>query len=147
MSQSQKTKNSKTRMLVEGAMMVALATVLSYIRIFKFPWGRSITLFSMLPIVLFSLKYGVKQGLLCSFVFSLIQFGQGVTDGLFGWGLTAFMLVACILLDYLGAYTVIGIAGLFRKRLCRMDFRNCFSGVYKIFVPLCQRRCYLAFLR
>ncbi len=116
MSQSQKTKNSKTRMLVEGAMMVALATVLSYIRIFKFPWGGSITLFSMLPIVLFSLKYGVKQGLLCSFVFSLIQFGQGVTDGLFGWGLTAFMLVACILLDYLGAYTVIGIAGLFRKK-------------------------------
>lgn len=116
MSQTQNKKSQKTRMLVEGAMMVALATVLCYIRIFKFPWGGSITLFSMLPIILFSLKYGVKQGLLCSFVFSLIQFGQGVTDGLFGWGLTAVMLIACILLDYLGAYTVIGLAGAFRKK-------------------------------
>lgn len=116
MSQTQNTKKPKTRMLVEGAMMVALATVLCYIRIFRFPWGGSITLFSMLPIVLFSLKYGVKQGLLCSFVFSLIQFGQGVTDGLFGWGLTATMLVACIFIDYIFAYTAVGLAGVFRNK-------------------------------
>ena len=37
-------------------------------------------------------------------------------DGLFGWGLTGGMLVACILLDYILAFTVLGIAGLFRKK-------------------------------
>lgn len=108
--------NNKTKILVEGAVMVALATALSFIRILKLPWGGSITLLSMLPIVLFSIRRGVKPGLAVSFVYALIQFGQGVMDGLFGWGLTPGMLIACIFLDYLGAFTVLGIAGAFRKK-------------------------------
>ncbi len=109
-------KDKKTKILVEGAVMVALATVLSFIRVFKLPWGGSITLLSMLPIVLFSIRRGVGAGLMTAFAFSLIQFAQGITDGLFGWGLTPGMLIACIFLDYLGAFTVLGIAGLFRKK-------------------------------
>ncbi len=109
-------KKAKTLMLVEGAVMIALATVLSFIRVYKLPWGGSITLLSMLPIAVFSIKYGVKKGLCVAFVFSLIQFVQGVTDGLFGWGLTPVMLVACILLDYILAYSVLGFAGMFRSK-------------------------------
>ena len=109
-------KSSKTKILVEAAIMIALATVLCYIRIIKLPWGGSVTLLSMLPIIIFSIKYGAKQGMFASFVFSLIQFGQGVMDGLFGWGLTPAMLIACILLDYIGAYSVIGVAGVFRNK-------------------------------
>ena len=109
-------QNTKTKILVEGAVMVALTTVLSFIRVFKLPWGGSITLLSMLPIVLFSIRRGVSWGLIVSFVYSLVQFAQGVMDGLFGWGLTPGMLIACILLDYLGAFTVLGIAGCFRKK-------------------------------
>lgn len=109
-------KNTKTKILVEAAIMIALATVLCYIRIIKLPWGGSVTLLSMLPIIIFSIKHGVKHGMFASFVFSLIQFGQGVMDGLFGWGLTPAMLAACILLDYIGAYSVIGAAGVFRNK-------------------------------
>lgn len=109
-------QKNKTKILVEGAVMVALATVLSFIRVFKLPWGGSITLLSMLPIVLFSIRRGVGAGLIVSFVYSLTQFTQGIMDGLFGWGLTPGMLIACILLDYIGAFTVLGIAGLFRKK-------------------------------
>ncbi len=109
-------KNTKTKVLVEAAIMVALATVLSYIRIIKLPWGGSITLLSMLPIVVYSIRRGPALGLAASFVFSLVQFGQGVIDGLFGWGLTPVSLVACIFLDYIGAYTVIGIAGIFKNK-------------------------------
>ena len=105
-----------TKVLVEGALMVALATILCFIRIFKLPWGGSVTLLSMLPIVLFSIKRGVKAGFAASVLFSLIQLFQGILDGLFGWGLTPGMLIACILLDYLLAYSVLGIAGLFRKK-------------------------------
>ena len=107
--------SKKTELLAEGAIMVALATVLSFIRIIKLPWGGSITLLSMLPITIFSIKNGVKNGLIVSFVFSLIQFAQGVMDGLFGWGLTPVSLVACIVIDYLLAFTVLGLAGLYRK--------------------------------
>lgn len=108
-------KNTKVRMLVEGAVMVALATVLSYIRIVKLPWGGSVTLLSMLPIILYSIKYGVRSGLFAAFVFSLFQLGQGFIDGLLGWGLTPVMLVSCILLDYVFAYTSIGLGGAFRE--------------------------------
>lgn len=109
-------QNVTTKRLVEGAAMVALATVLSFIRVFKLPWGGSVTLLSMLPILLYSIRWGMKYGFLVSFVYSLVQFFQGITDGLFGWGLTPGMLVACILLDYIVAFSVLGIAGIMRKK-------------------------------
>ena len=110
-------QSTKTRILVEGAIMVALATVLSFIRVVKLPWGGSITLLSMLPIVLFSIRRGIKSGLTVSFLYALIQFIQGIiVDGLFGWGLTPGGLIACIFLDYLLAFTVLGLAGLFRHK-------------------------------
>jgi thiamine transporter len=109
-------KKSSTLVMVEGAIMIALATVLSYIRVYKLPWGGSITLFSMLPIALYSIKYGVKRGLEAGFLFSLIQLGQGVIDGLFGWGLTKISLVGCILFDYILPFTLIGLAGMLRKK-------------------------------
>lgn len=109
-------KTIDTKALVEGAMMVALATVLSFIRVFKMPWGGSITLLSMLPITLYSIRRGVKAGMMASILFALIQFFQGIMDGLFGWGLTPGMLIACILLDYLLAFSVLGLAGLFRTK-------------------------------
>ncbi len=96
--------------------MVALATVLSFIRVWKLPWGGSITLLSMLPIFVYSIRWGIKDGFLVSFVYSLVQLFQGIMDGLFGWGLTPAMLIACILLDYVLAFSVLGIAGIFRKK-------------------------------
>lgn len=111
------TKNSKVRILTEGAVMIALATVLSFIKVLKLPWGGSITLLSMLPIIIFSIKRGVKNGLLASFLLALIQLGQGIAmDGLLGWGLTPAMLAACIFLDYIGAYTVLGLGGIFGQK-------------------------------
>lgn len=102
--------------LVFGAMMIALATVLCWIRVIKLPWGGSVTLMSMLPIMLYSIKYGVKKGMVISFLFSLVQLAQGISDGLLGWGLTPLTLIACIFIDYIGAYSVIGIAGMFRNK-------------------------------
>lgn len=115
-------KNNKLVALVEGALMVALATILSFIQVFKLPWGGAITLLSMLPIVIFSIRRGVKMGLIASFAYSLIQFLQGIIgDGLFGWGLTPVALIACIFLDYIIAFTVLGLAGIFgNKNLASM---------------------------
>ena len=110
-------KNKKIQMLVEGAIMVALATALSYVQLFKLPWGGTITLLSMLPITVFSVKWGVKAGVLVSVLYSLIQLLQGIMiDGLLGWGLTPVALVACIFLDYVLAFSVLGLAGTFRKK-------------------------------
>ncbi|MDE6640213.1 MAG: energy-coupled thiamine transporter ThiT [Acetatifactor sp.] len=109
-------RNSKTQIMVEGAVMVALATALSFISIIQLPWGGTVTLLSMLPCAIFSIRRGVKAGFAASFLYALIQFAQGAMKGLFGWGLTPVMLTACIFLDYIGAFFVLGIAGLFRKK-------------------------------
>ncbi len=109
-------KNEKTKIMVEGAVMAALATVLSFIPLYQLPWGGTVTLLSMLPITVFAIRRGAKWGFTVAFVYSLIQFAQGVMKGLFGWGLTPGMLAACILLDYIAAFTVLGIAGIFRKK-------------------------------
>ncbi len=109
-------RNTKIQILTEGGIMVALATILSFIPVIQLPWGGTVTLLSMLPIAIFSIRRGLKAGFAASFLYSLIQFGQGALKGLFGWGLTPGMLAACIFLDYIGAFTVLGIAGIFRKK-------------------------------
>ena len=120
-------KNKKIQLLAEGAIMVALATVLSFIRIVKFPWGGSITLFSMLPIVFFAIRHGVKNGLFVSSVYAVIQLGQGILfDGLLGWGLTPIALVSCILLDYIVAFGILCIAGIFGNK----SFGAVIGGVF-----------------
>lgn len=107
---------STTKTLVEGAMLLALAIVLTFITPFQklFPFGGSITLVSMLPICLFSIRHGVKKGLMLSVLFAAFQFSQGLS--VFGWGLTPVMLITCIAMDYFLAYTVLGLAGMFRKK-------------------------------
>ncbi|MEG0804249.1 MAG: energy-coupled thiamine transporter ThiT, partial [Pygmaiobacter sp.] len=64
---------SKTRTLVECALMIAIGTVLAQIKIFEMPNGGSITLLSMLPFVLVSFRHGVKWGIFTGFVNSLLQ--------------------------------------------------------------------------
>jgi len=50
-----------TQQLVTCAVALALAYVTSYIKIFKLPFGGSVTLFSMLFIVLIGYWYGIKE--------------------------------------------------------------------------------------
>lgn len=71
----------------------------------------------MLPCAMVSVMLGLKWGLAASFVESVIQLAFGITmDGVLGWGLTPACLVGTILLDYIVAYTVIGLAGAFRSK-------------------------------
>lgn len=94
--------NKKLRALVEGAIMVAIAQVLSYIKIWEMPWGGSVVL-SMIPLVLFAVRWGLGSGLLAGFVYGVLQF---TFDGGFAIGWQS------ILGDYLVAFTVLGFAGL-----------------------------------
>lgn len=105
--------NTKTKALIESAIMIALSTVLSLVKVWEMPLGGSITLVSMLPVMLVSVRYGLGWGFGSAFVYSL---GQLALSGVFGWGLTPTILVGAIFLDYIGAFTVLGIAGIFRNK-------------------------------
>lgn len=87
-----------------AAMCIALAFVLSYIKVFEMPQGGSVTLASMLPIMLFAAAYGVGPGLLVGAVYGLLQYLQG------GY----FVHPIQFLLDYPIAFALIGLAGLYR---------------------------------
>lgn len=101
--------------LTLSAIFVALATVLSLIKVYKLPLGGAVTLLSMLPIVMLSVMLGVKWGLGAAFVYSLAQLALDLGDVL-TWGLTPASLVGTIFLDYIFAFTVLGLAGLFTKK-------------------------------
>jgi thiamine transporter len=106
-------KQSKIRTLCECAILLALGVALSYVKIIQLPFDGSITLLSMLPLCLISIKHGVLWGVGSAFCYSWFQILQG---GVFAWGLTPVMLIASLLLDYLFAFTVLGLAGVFRKQ-------------------------------
>ncbi len=109
---------SSTRIqnLTLGGIMVALATVLSFLKAFDLPYGGSVTLCSMLPIMFYGYRCGPKWGVAAGFVFSVLQLLFGLDDLK---GISALMVVGSILLDYLAAFTVLGLAGMFRGRLKR----------------------------
>lgn len=63
-------KHKKLRALCEGAIMVALATALSYLKLLELPQGGSVCI-GMLPIFLYSARWGVGPAFLTSFAYSL----------------------------------------------------------------------------
>ncbi len=103
------------RKIAVSGMLIALATGLSLIKIWTMPLGGSVTLLSMVPIVLLSVKFGAPWGIFSAFVYSLVQIGVDL-GGMMGWGMDARMWVGALVFDYLLAYTVIGLAGIFRGR-------------------------------
>lgn len=112
---------SKTRTLVECALMVALGTVLSNIKLFSMPNGGSVTLLSMLPFVVVSFRHGWKWGLFTGFVNGCLQMLLGF------WAPptpTFWYFAGEVLLDYLLAFMALGLAGLFAK-----PFKNRTVGV------------------
>ena len=105
--------NSRLYALSECAILVALSFVLSLVKIFEMPFGGSVTLLSMLPVCVAALRNGAKWGLLSAFTYSLTQ---ALMSGAAGWGLSVKVLIVCYLLDYIVAFTVLGLCGFFSKK-------------------------------
>lgn len=108
-------RESKTKILTEGAIMIAMATVLSFLKVFELPMGGSVTAFSQVPIVLYGYHRGVKKGLFLGVVHGLLQMLLGGL-GNFAYvkGIGSYLIL--ILMDYLVAFGVLGLGGaLFRN--------------------------------
>lgn len=94
------------RRLCECAVLVSIAQILSWLKLWEMPWGGSVVL-SMIPLVLASVRWGLIPGLVSGFAYGCLQF---LFDGGFAIGWQS------ILGDYLAAFTVLGLAGLFQGR-------------------------------
>lgn len=108
-------KKSNVMWLCEGAIMVAAATVLSMIPIISMPYGGTVTAVSMLPIIIFAYRYGLGKGLIAGLVYSIIQLLLGVSNLSYATSFGA--AVAIVMLDYIVAFTLLGLVGLFREKL------------------------------
>lgn len=93
------------RSLTYGAICVALAFALSYVKFFSLPQGGSVTFASMLPIILYSYMFGTRKGLVVGVVYGMLQFIQS----------PQFYQPMQVLLDYPIAFGALGVAGIAKK--------------------------------
>ena len=117
----------KTKRLTESAMLIALAVVLELVGrmvIPPMPFGGQLTLCAMLPNVLISYRHGVRWGLTACFGYSLVQMALGADvvtaafqPGYFGDGTQIFRALTMCLMDYVLAYTLLGLGGCFRGKI------------------------------
>lgn len=122
-----KNKSSKQIVaMIECSMMIALSTVFSLLKIVDMPYGGSVTIASMLPIVIAAYRHGFLWGLGTALTNSVIQLLLGVNN--LSYFSTWQSILAIILLDYIVAFGVFAISGLFR----RVEKRQNFAFLYGI---------------
>ena len=98
--------HQKIQALTEGAVMVAAATALSYLKLLELPQGGSVCI-GMLPIFLFCARWGWKESFLTAFAYGMLQL---IFDGAYAVGPTSMVM------DYVLAFGVLGVACFFRKQ-------------------------------
>lgn len=98
-------KTMGTKQLVFCAMSMALAMVTSMLKVYSFPFGGSITLFSMLFICLVGYVYGPATGILTGAAYGILQFL-----------IEPYILTPLqVLVDYPLAFGALGLSGFFCK--------------------------------
>lgn len=99
-----KKSSMDTRSIVYAAVCVSASFALSFIKI-PFPFGGSITLASFVPLIIYSYNFGPVKGLTAGIIYGLLQFIQEP------WFLTPLQFI----LDYILAFSAVGLAGAFKK--------------------------------
>ncbi len=112
----QPSQMTRTAILVEGALMVAMSFALSMVPFIQLPWGGDITLLSTLPIIMFSMRHSMGWGISAAAVYSVLQLMQGLPNVVAVPTKTLFAMVLCALLDYLIGYNAIGFSGSIARR-------------------------------
>lgn len=120
-------KTTKTKQITESAMLLAIAIVLELVAkmvIPEMPFGGQVTLVSMLPVVLISYRHGLKWGFVSAFAYALIEMALGAKTvsaaflpGYFGDGTMILNALTMCFLDYVLAYTLLGLGGIFRNKI------------------------------
>lgn len=129
----------KTKKIVTTAMLLAIAVVLSLVKIINLPFGGSVTLASMVPIIIISYMYGVKWGVFSAFVYAVLQLLTGIDTiaAFFLPGSSKMHLWAALsvcFIDYILAYTMLGLGGIFKGRLKKRASEICVGALFAVFL-------------
>ena len=101
-------EHSKTRMIAEAGVAIAIAQVLSFITLFHMPQGGSIKAASMVPLMIFAYRWGGTRGIWAGIVYGILHFLLGFKSSIH---------YLSIILDYLVAYGGIGVCGYFKDNM------------------------------
>lgn len=128
-----KTKSGqKIKRIAVCAIMVALATILSMLPIFKAPLGGSVTLGSMVPIMLISFLYGWSWGIPVAIGYAVIQLLISLSE-VASWGLSPAVFIGCLALDYILAYSVICVCNIFgSKKMINVILGILVAGILRL---------------
>ena len=120
-----KENKKRTQAITVSAIMIAFAVAISAIcaaiPFLNLPFGGGFTIASMLPIILVAYMFGTKWGILTAFTYSIMQMllGFNTVSSFFLPGDSQMLwyraIIVC-LIDYVIAYTVLGLGGIFRKK-------------------------------
>jgi thiamine transporter len=103
-------KDGKGQMSIKqisvSALCIALAFVMSNIKLFKLPMGGSVTLFSMFFITFIGYLYGPRVSISAAFAYGLLQM---IVD-------PYIISVPQLVCDYVLAFTALGLAGFFYEK-------------------------------
>ena len=109
---------NKTRKLTETAIMLALAVVLSYVKVFDLPMGGSVTLFSQVPIIIIGYRYGAKWGISTGVIYGVLEMLlQGLGNFAYVKGIGSYLIL--IFADYVLAFMALGLGGAMFKKLIK----------------------------
>lgn len=124
-----KKKSSSIVRVTESAMMIAIATLLSMAKLLDMPYGGSVTMASMLPLVIVAYRHGTGWGLLTGLAYGAVQLALGSKN--IGYlPVRDFASVATLILsDYLVAFAVLGFGGIFRKACKRQATALALGGI------------------
>ncbi len=109
--------NDNTLKLTVSAIMVAMSTVLSFIKFTELPYGGSVTLFSFVPVLFVGYAYGVKWGISAGIVYGILQTVFGISGAVAGAGFAWYQVLLCAMLDYIVAGAMLGTSGIFKKTM------------------------------
>ena len=109
----------QTRSIAYAGLLLALAFGLSYIRLFKGPYGGSITVASLLPIALYSYIFGCKKGTVVGVTFGVLQFIQD----------PYFYHILQFFLDYILPFGFIGLCGGMFKKIIKNPALSLLAGL------------------
>ena len=105
LSNKREKKSTNTKQLVFCAMIVALGTVASFLKVYEFPFGGTITLCSMLFVCIAGYFYGPSTGIITGCAYGILQL---ITQPFIVYPLQ-------VMVDYIFAFSALGLSGLFYK--------------------------------
>lgn len=116
-------KKFDTKSIAYAAVCLATSFALSFLKIAPVPYGGSITLASFAPLLVYAYAFGPVRGFCVGLIFGLLNFISSP------WLLTPMTFI----LDYLLAFTMIGLMG-FARKLTKSLTANVVLGTAIVFI-------------